>query len=110
MNPQRGEVWSADLGIAAKVRPVIILSRDDPDPPRVITVFVPITGQNRGSKYEVELPRLPFLTPGSTANVQGIGSGETADKTMFIKRLGKLRPDTLAKIEQALLYCVGMAD
>lgn len=110
MNPRRGEVWSADLGIAAKVRPVIILSRDDADPPRAITIFVPITGQYRGSKYEVELPRLPFLTPGSTANVQGIGSGESADETLFIRKLGNLPPDALAKIEQALLFCVGMAD
>ena len=26
MNPQRGEVWLADLGLAAKTRPVIVVS------------------------------------------------------------------------------------
>jgi mRNA-degrading endonuclease toxin of MazEF toxin-antitoxin module len=72
MSPQRGEVWLADLGIAGKIRPVIIISRDDPDPPRKITTYIPITSENRGSNYEVELPPLPFLTLGSTANTQGV--------------------------------------
>jgi mRNA interferase MazF len=95
--------------MVGKVRPIIILSRDDRDPPRKITIYVPVTGQNRGSRYEVELPRLPFLTPGSTANLQGIASGETADKTLFLRRLGELPSDAMAKVEQALLFAVGMA-
>jgi hypothetical protein len=31
MNPQPGEIWLADLGLAAKMRPVVIVSRQDPD-------------------------------------------------------------------------------
>ena len=34
MAPQTGEVWLADLGLAAKMRPVVIVSQADPDPPR----------------------------------------------------------------------------
>ena len=30
MNPRPGEIWLADLGLSAKTRPVVILSRDDP--------------------------------------------------------------------------------
>jgi mRNA interferase MazF len=108
MSPRRGEVWSADLGLAAKVRPIIILSRDDPDPPRKITVYVPLTTQNRGSKYEVELPRLSFLTRGSAANLQGIASGATEDETLFLRKLGDLPASAMAKVENALLYTVGI--
>ncbi len=61
MSPHPGEVWLADLGLAAKTRPVVILSRHDPDAPRALTIYVPLTTQNRGSKYEVELPRPHFL-------------------------------------------------
>jgi mRNA interferase MazF len=43
MNPQPGEVWLADLGLAAKTRPVVIVSRDDPDPPRALVLYVPLT-------------------------------------------------------------------
>ena len=46
------EVWLADLGLAAKSRPVLIVSRPDPDPPRALVIYVPLTTQNRESKYE----------------------------------------------------------
>jgi mRNA interferase MazF len=110
MSPQRGEVWLADLGLAAKVRPIIILSRDDPDPPRKITVYVPLTTQNRGSRYEVELPRLSFLSAESTANLQGIASGATADQRLFLRKLGDLPPNVMELVEKALLYTIGVAD
>jgi mRNA interferase MazF len=29
MNPHPGEVWLADLGLAAKTRPVVVVSRRD---------------------------------------------------------------------------------
>lgn len=74
MSPRPGEVWLADLGLAAKTRPVVILSRYDPDAPRALTIYVPLTTQTRGSKYEVGLPKLPFLRERSVANVQGIAS------------------------------------
>ncbi len=34
------EVWLADLGLAAKIRPVVIVSRHDPDPPHALVLFV----------------------------------------------------------------------
>ena len=34
MNAKPGNIWLADLGLAAKTRPVLILSRFDPDAPR----------------------------------------------------------------------------
>jgi len=52
MAAKPGEVWLADLGLAAKTRSVVILSRDDPQAPRALVVYVPLTTQNRGSHYE----------------------------------------------------------
>jgi mRNA interferase MazF len=74
MSPLPGEVWLADLGLAAKTRPVIVVSRRDTDPPRALVLYVPLTTQGRGSAYEVPLPRLSFLDRESIANVQGLGS------------------------------------
>ena len=74
MSPRPGEVWLADLGLAAKTRPVVIVSRHDPDAPRALTIYVPLTTQNRGSRYEVALPKLTFLRELSVANVQRIAS------------------------------------
>ena len=67
MNPKIGEVWLADLGMTAKTRPIIIVSRHDPDPPRSLAIYVSLTTQNRGSLYKVVLPRLQFLERDSIA-------------------------------------------
>ena len=47
MNPRPGEIWLADLSLAAKTRPVVIVSRFDPDAPRALVIYVPLTTQNR---------------------------------------------------------------
>ncbi len=106
MTPKPGEVWLADLGLAAKTRPVVILSRHDPEAPRALTIYVPLTTQNRGSKYEVELPKLHFLREISVANVQGIAS-LTANR--LERRLGEVPPDVLRQIHEALAFATGMA-
>ena len=69
--PAPGEVWLADLGWAAKFRPIVIVSRHDPDPPRSLIIYVPITTQYRRSAYEVVLPRRRFLDHDSFANCRG---------------------------------------
>lgn len=107
MTPLRGEVWTADLGITAKQRAVIVISRDDPDPPRALVIYVPVTSKNRGSKYEVALPKLPFFATDCWANTQGVAS---AAKHKFLHRRGKLDANTIAKIEAALKFAVGITD
>lgn len=64
-------------GIAAKTRPVVIVSRQDPDAPRALAIYVRLTTQNRNSPFEVAIPKLGFLNADSVANVQGIASMPT---------------------------------
>ena len=105
MPPHPGEVWLADLGLAAKTRPVVVVSRDDPDPPRALILYVPLTTQNRQSPYEVVLPRLSFLTSDSVANVQGLGSLPTV---RLERRLGTLPNDVMVKIKRALAFALDL--
>ena len=105
MTPRPGEVWLADLGLAAKTRPVVIVSRDDPDPPRALIIYVPLTTQHRQSPYEVLLPHLPFLRHESVANVQGVGS---LPKARLEHRLGKLPADVMVRIKRALLFALDL--
>jgi mRNA interferase MazF len=105
MPPRPGEVWLADLGLAAKTRPVIVVSRDDPDPPRALILYVPLTTQNRQSLYEVVLPRLPFLEQNSVANVQGLGSLPTV---RLERRLGTLPNAVMAQIKRALAFALDL--
>jgi mRNA interferase MazF len=103
MSPRPGEVWLADLGLAAKVRPVIVVSRYDPDPPRALVVYVPLTTQNRMSQYELVLPKLPFLDRDSVANVQGLGSIPTV---RLERKLGQLPAAVLAKLRTTLSFAL----
>jgi mRNA interferase MazF len=105
MNPRPGEVWLADLGLAAKTRPVVIVSRQDPNPPRALVLYVPLTTQNRLSSYEVPLPRLPFLDRESIANVQGLGS---IPNVRLERRIGVLSTDLMAKIKTALAFALDL--
>ena len=105
MNPKRGEVWLADLGLSAKSRPVVIVSRDDPDPPRALIIYVPLTTQNRQSLYEVVLPKLHFLSRDSVANIQGIGS---LPKARLERRLDKLPEKTMNDIKDAIAFALDL--
>jgi mRNA interferase MazF len=105
MNPKLGEVWLADLGLAAKTRPVVIVSRNDSQPPRALIIYVPLTTQYRGSDYEVVLPRLNFLRQDSFANVQGLASIPTV---RFERRLGILPDSVMLKIKQALCFALDL--
>lgn len=103
MTAKPGEVWLADLGLAAKTRPVIILSREDPDAPRVLVTYVPLTTQDRGSPYEIDLGHLRFLRESSVANVQGIGS---MPAIRLQRKIGSVPAETLAKIKQAIRFAM----
>jgi mRNA interferase MazF len=101
MIPKVGEVYMIDLGLSGKVRPVVIMSREDADAPRALSVVVPLTKQNRGSRYEVALPRVPWLALQSFANVQGMGHVEHHELT---DRRGRFEPTVVARIKDAIRW------
>ena len=85
MNPAPGELYLVDLGMIGKVRPAVILSREDADSPRAVAICAPLTTQNRGSAYEVPLGKLKFLDKESWINVQGLMS---VGHEKLIRKLG----------------------
>ena len=72
MTTKPGEVYRVDLGAGGKVRMMLVVSREDSNPPRALSLCVPITSAYRDSPYEVELPSRPFLRIKSYAYVQGL--------------------------------------
>ncbi len=107
MNPRPGEIWLADLGLVAKTRPVVVVSRYDANPPRNLITYVPLTSQYRHSPYEVVLPKLRFLDQDSIANVQGIGS---IPIVRLERRLGKLPDNVMMEIKNAILFALDYRD
>lgn len=61
--PQRGEVWLVDLGLAAKVRPALVISVPAEDVDRALATIVPHTTSPRGSRFEASVSVL-FLHTG----------------------------------------------
>ena len=105
MNPYPGEIWLADLGLAAKARPILVVSRYDPNAPRAMVTYVPLTTQYRRSPYEVALPKLRFLNQDSYANVQGLGS---IPKVRLERQLGKLPNNIMITIKKAILFALDL--
>ena len=105
MRPEPGEVYRVDLGLAGKVRYFVVVSRQDDDAPRALALCVPITTRNRGSKYEVELPRVRFLREVSFANVQGLQAVEHHE---LHGPVGRFSAATMAAIRDALRYAMDL--
>jgi mRNA interferase MazF len=105
MNPIPGDVYLMDLGIVAKVRPMVVVSRHDPVAPRALCLCVPFTTKNRDSKYEVAVSANSFLRESSWANVQGtmaVGSEK------LHRRLGKLTATQYSEVKAALRYALDL--
>jgi mRNA interferase MazF len=103
MTPEPGEVYRVDLGVAGKVRFFIVVSRHDDHPPRALALCVPITTQNRGSRYEVQLPRVRFLREHSYANVQGL---QAVQHHELEGPVGRFTAATLVIIRDALRFAM----
>ena len=103
MNPKPGEIYLIDLGFVGKVRPAVVVSREDADSPRATAICVPLTTQTRISSYEVPLGKLKFLDKPSWANVQGLAA---TGHEKLLRRLGQTTQQQLAQIRAALRFAL----
>ena len=101
--PKRGEIWIADLGFAAKVRPVLVISVPLNEQDYALVQVVPHTTQNRGARFQVEVT-LPFLEAG-TFNVQGMLA---VPSVKFVRCLGNISSAQMAQIEAVMKRWLGL--
>jgi mRNA interferase MazF len=84
VNP--GEVWLVDMGMAAKVRPALILTPEPSDVEHaLVTVLTHTTASHPENPWNVSIPK-PWLKEGQF-NLQQIGTFPTVK---LIRRLGVL--------------------
>jgi mRNA interferase MazF len=95
--PKRGAIGWADLGIAAKFRPVVVLSRSFEDSDYALVTVVPHTTSPRGSSYEVPL-NVSGLKKGAF-NVQGMFA---LPPRVFDRYVGTLSPEQLKELEKVV--------
>ena len=94
---QPGEVWRVDLGLAAKVRPALILSDYPADDELALVVIVPHTSAVRGNRWEFSV-RLPFLDEGAF-HLQQI---QPVSLARLDRRLGLVPPRQFTELRRAL--------
>jgi len=87
MTTEPGQVYLVDLGMAAKTRPMLVVSRRDEDAPRALAVCAPITTSTRDSEYEVSIGKPKFLHEPSYVNVQGMQAIQHHELMRMIGRL-----------------------
>ena len=103
-SPPRGEVWLVDLGLAAKVRPCVVMSIAAGDSDRALITLVPHTTSVRGPQYEVVVPAR-FLKPGAF-DAQGL---VTVPHARLVRSIGTLAAIQLQDIENAVRTWLGLA-
>ena len=99
IEPKPGEVWYADLGLAEKSRPVLILAYPRSNDARTLVIVAPLTSQIRGRRDEVLLGKPRWLPKVSAVNVQGLAS---FDRHKLARRLGMLSDEQFAAVKDAI--------
>ena len=101
----RGDVVIVDLGMAAKVRPCVVVSVSHSDSERNMSVVVPMTAEIRGGDCEIRFSRPAWLRQESVVNVLVIAG---VDNSKIERRLAAFPADKMAEIESVLKRILGL--
>lgn len=101
----RGDDVVVDLGMAAKVRPCVVVSVGQPDRLRNMSVVVPMTTEMRGGECEVRFPKPAWLRQESVINVPGIAG---VDNAKIERRISAFPADKMVEIESVLKRLLGL--
>lgn len=103
MAANRGEVWLIDFGIAAKVRPALLLTDEPADNELDLFTVLLHTTSTRGNPWELVIPK-PFLKPGAF-HLQQV---QTISGAKLIRRLGSLTEAEQATVDERLAGRLGL--
>ena len=95
VNP--GEVWMIDFGLAAKVRPALLLTGEPATDELDLVTVVLHTTALRGNRWELNIPKA-FLRPGAF-HLQQV---QTVSTVKLERRLGALTAEEMDRVRNAL--------
>lgn len=101
----RGDVVVVDLGMAAKVRPCVVVSVSNPDSQRNMSVVVPMTTEIRGGECEIPFPKPAWLRQESGVNVLGIAG---VDNAKIERRIAAFPAGKMLELESVLKRLLGL--
>lgn len=94
---ERGHVWLIDFGLAAKVRPALLLTGEPKDAELDVFTVLLHTTALRGTEWELAIAK-PFLKPGAF-HLQQL---QTISGAKLMRHLGTLSDDEMARVDAAL--------
>jgi mRNA interferase MazF len=100
-----GEVWIVDLGLAAKVRPCLVLSDYPKDNELALIVVVPHTTAVRNNRWEVSIPKR-FLKEG----VFHLQQLQSVPIVRLQRKIGELTAEELRLVRAELGKLLHLAD
>jgi mRNA interferase MazF len=98
-----GEVWIIDFGMAAQVRPAVLLTGELADDELDIVSVILHTTALRGNRWELSIAK-PFLKPGAF-HLQQI---QTVSTVKLERKLGALTSEEMSHVLEALADLLGM--
>jgi mRNA interferase MazF len=93
----RGEVWIVDFGLAAKIRPALVLTDAPADNELDIVTLLLHTTALRGNEWELSIPK-SFLKPGAF-HLQQV---QTVSTVKLERKLGTLSTEEMKRVTAGL--------
>lgn len=115
LTPKRGEVYlvNFDPTVGAeirKTRPALILQNDIANRHSPITVVAAITSQFQQPLYPTEALISPPEGGLQHDSVVLLNQIRSIDKTRLVRRLGKLKPQTMEQVDRAVGVSLGLIE
>lgn len=115
IQPKRGEVYlvNFDPTIGAeirKTRPALIVQNDIANRYSPVTIVAAVTSQFEEPLYPTEAIVQAPEGGLSSDSVILLNQVRTIDRQRLARRLGVLKPETMARVDQALLISLGLAE
>ncbi len=112
--PRRGEVYLASfdptLGAEIrKTRPALIIQNDVANHWSPVTIVAAISSRSEEAVYPTEVRVDPPEGSLKLPSVVLLSQIRTIDRRRLVKRLGRLRPDTMKLVSRALQISLGLA-
>jgi len=111
-NPKRGEIYLVNFDPTTgseikKTRPALILQNDTANRWSPITIVAAITSHVEEILYPTEVLLKAPEGRLETDSVVLLNQIRSIDKRRLVKRLGALKPETMTRVEQAILISFG---
>jgi len=96
-------VWQVDLGLAAKVRPALVLNVPFLDNERALYAIIPHTTAPRGTRFEASV-----TVQGLDAGVFDVQGLRSIPASVLVSHRATLTPDQIVQIESVVKQWLGL--